>query len=159
MKEQFVKIISENEGLIFKVCNLYCRGKEDIEDLFQDIILQLWKAYPGFKGDSKISTWMYRVALNTAITRIRKESRREKFEELSDGTCNFAAFVESPEEERLTKMYEAIKKLSEVERALTMLYLDDCSYKEMSEILGISESNIGFKLNKIKTKLRILIKK
>lgn len=102
---------------------------------------------------------MYRVALNTAITRIRKESRREKFEELSDGTCNFAAFVESPEEERLTKMYEAIKKLSEVERALTMLYLDDCSYKEMSEILGISESNIGFKLNKIKTKLRILIKK
>ncbi len=157
MKDQFLLLITENEGLIFKVCNMYCNNKEDKEDLFQDIVLQLWRAYPTFKGESKVTTWMYRIAINNAITRLRKETKREKFTEL-DGDAFQVPHTDNGElEERIAAMYEAIKKLTEIERAITMLYMDDCSYKEISEILGLSETNIGFKLNKIKLRLRTLV--
>jgi len=156
LKDQFLTLIADNQGLIFKVCNMYCNNKEDKEDLFQDIILQLWRSYPAFKGDSKVTTWMYRIAINNAITRLRKESRKEKF-----ATLNAEAFGVVAEDnnidENINQMFEAIKKLSEVERAITVLYMDDCSYKEMAEILGLSESNVGFKLNKIKARLRTLV--
>ena len=98
---------------------------------------------------------MYRIALNNAITRVRKKTNA--FAELKDEALQIAITDNHPDE-RMLEMYDAIKKLSEVERAITMLYLEDCSYKEMSEILGITESNVGFKLNKIKAKLRTLIK-
>ncbi|MDB5118058.1 MAG: polymerase subunit sigma-70 [Mucilaginibacter sp.] len=135
---------------------MYCNNKEDKEDLFQDIVLQLWRSYSTFKGDSKVSTWMYRIAINNAITRLRKETRREKFTRLDDEAFLIAA-VDNMPDENIANMYEAIKKLSEVERAITMLYMDDYSYKEMAEILGLSESNVGFKLNKIRIRLRTLI--
>ena len=157
MKDQFLKLIAENQGLVFKVCNMYCNNKEDKEDLFQDIVLQLWRSYPAFKGDSKVSTWMYRIAINNAITRLRKETKREKFAGLDEEAFRVAARAHDSIDENITQMYEAIKKLSEVERALTMLYMDDCSYREIAEILGLSESNVGFKLNKVKAKLRTLI--
>ncbi|SHM75097.1 RNA polymerase sigma factor [Mucilaginibacter sp. OK098] len=157
MKDQFLKLIAENQGLIYKVCNMYCNNKLDKEDLFQDIVLQLWRSYPVFKGDSKVSTWMYRIAINNAITRLRKETRREKFAGLDDEAFHVAAAGNDNVDEDIAQMYEAIKKLTEVERALTMLYMDDCSYKEIAEILGLSESNVGFKLNRIKAKLRTLI--
>ena len=157
MKDQFLKLIAENQGLIYKVCNMYCNNKLDKEDLFQDIVLQLWRSYPAFKGDSKVSTWMYRIAINNAITRLRKETRREKFAGLDEEALRVAAAGNDNVDEDIAQMYEAIKKLSEVERALTMLYMDDCSYKEIAEILGLSESNVGFKLNRIKAKLRTLI--
>ncbi|MDB5090940.1 MAG: polymerase subunit sigma-70 [Mucilaginibacter sp.] len=157
MKDQFLKLIAENQGLIYKVCNMYCNNKLDKEDLFQDIVLQLWRSYPAFKGDSKVSTWMYRIAINNAITRLRKETRREKFAGLDDEAFRVAAAGNDNVDEDIAQMYEAIKKLTEVERALTMLYMDDCSYKEIAEIMGLSESNVGFKLNRIKAKLRTLI--
>ena len=135
---------------------MYCNNKEDKEDLFQDIVLQLWRSYSAFKGDSKVSTWMYRIAINNAITRLRKETRREKFTGLDDEAFCIAAVDNTPDE-NIAKMYEAIKKLSEVERAITILYMDDYSYKEMAEILGLSESNVGFKLNKIRTRLRTFL--
>jgi RNA polymerase sigma-70 factor (ECF subfamily) len=136
---------------------MYCNNREDKEDLFQDIVLQLWRSYSSFKGDAKVSTWMYRIAINTAITRLRKETKRERFQELNGDALQIPAVANNELEEKLGLMYEAIKKLTDVERAITMLYMDDCSYKEMAEVLGISESNIGFKLNKIKTKLRTLV--
>ncbi len=136
---------------------MYCNSREDKEDLFQDIILQLWRAYSSFNGDSKVSTWIYRIALNNAITRLRKETKREKFAGLDDHAFNIAAIDNKGENEQVQQMYNAIKKLSEVERAITMLYMDNYSYKEIAEVMGLSESNIGFKLNKIRTKLRTIV--
>src|SRR5882757_2916224 len=103
---------------------MYCNGREDREDLFQDIVLQLWRAYPTFKGDSKISTWMYRIAINNAITRLRKETKRSAFTEMNGDALQVIA-TENIIDEQMLLMYEAIKKLSEVERALTMLYMED----------------------------------
>jgi RNA polymerase sigma factor (sigma-70 family) len=136
---------------------MYCNNKEDKEDLFQDIVLQLWRSYPTFKGDAKVTTWMYRIAINNAITRLRKETKREKFAELDGDAFQIPHSDNNELEERIAAMYEAIKKLTEIERAITMLYMDDCSYKEISEILGLSETNIGFKLNKIKSRLKTLV--
>ena len=157
MTEEFILLITNNQGLIFKVCNLYCNSREDKEDLFQDIILQLWRAYGSFNGDSKVSTWIYRIALNNAITRLRKETKREKFAELDDNAFNIAATDNKEENEQVLQMYNAIKKLSEVERAITLLYMDNYSYNEIAGVMGLSESNIGFNLNKIRTKLRIIV--
>ncbi len=158
MKEKFVVEIDENKGIIFKVCNMYCRNREDKEDLFQDIILQLWRSYSSFKGESKFSTWMYRIAINTAITRLRKETKKEKFIERDIDELQLPVHTASEEDEKMELMYQAIDQLSEVEKAITMLYIDECNYKEMAEIIGISESNIGFKLNKIKAKLKNIVK-
>ncbi|MDB5025714.1 MAG: polymerase subunit sigma-70 [Mucilaginibacter sp.] len=108
MKDQFLKLISDNQGLIFKVCNMYCNNKEDKEDLFQDIALQLWRAYPARKGDSKISTWVYRIAINNAITRLRKITRTEPFAELGDEASQVAV-TENNEQERVRQMYQAIR--------------------------------------------------
>jgi RNA polymerase sigma-70 factor (ECF subfamily) len=136
---------------------MYCNSREDKEDLFQDIILQLWRAYDSFNGDSKVSTWIYRIALNNAITRLRKETKREKFAKLDDSAFDIAAIDNKEENEQVLQMYNAIKKLSEVERAITMLYMDDYSYREIAGVMGLSESNIGFNLNKIRTKLRLIV--
>lgn len=136
---------------------MYCNSREDREDLFQDIVLQLWRAYGSFNGASKVSTWIYRVALNIAITRLRKETKREKFTGLDDNVFEIAATDNKEENEQVLQMYEAIKKLSEVERAITMLYMDDYSYREIAEVMGLSESNIGFNLSKIRSKLKTMV--
>jgi RNA polymerase sigma-70 factor (ECF subfamily) len=136
---------------------MYCNNREDKEDLFQDIVLQLWRAYGSFNGDSKISTWIYRIALNNAITRLRKETKREKFAGLDDNVFEIAATDNKEENDQVLQMYEAIKMLSEVERAITMLYMDDYSYREIGEVMGLSESNVGFNLNKIRAKLRTIV--
>ena len=136
---------------------MYCNSREDKEDLFQDIVLQLWRAYGSFNGDSKVSTWIYRIALNNAITRLRKETKNGKFAELDDNAFEIAYTDNKEENEQVLQMYAAIKKLSEVERAITMMYMDDHSYREIAEVIGLSESNIGFNLNKIRTKLKTIV--
>ena len=136
---------------------MYCNNKQDKEDLFQDIVLQLWRAYPSFKGNAKVSTWMYSIAIKNEITRLRKETKREKFADLDDKAFEVMAEQETLDDNAVL-MYTAIKKLTEVERAIAMLYLDNCSYKEIAEVIGLSETNVGFKLNKIKAKLRLIIK-
>jgi RNA polymerase sigma-70 factor, ECF subfamily len=158
LKEKFVAEIDENKGIIFKVCNMYCRNREDKEDLFQDIVLQLWRSYSSFKGESKFSTWMYRIAINTAITRLRKETKKENFILTNIDELQIPTYNTSEQNDKMELIYQAISQLSEVEKAITMLYIDECTYKEMSEIIGISESNVGFKLNRIKAKLKKIIK-
>ena len=134
---------------------MYCHSAQDRQDLFQEILMQLWKAFPKFRNESKISTWMYRIALNTAISDFRKQQRRI-------GTAN-NALQESAglydhnhieQKERLVVLQQAVNRLSDIEKALMMLYLEEKNYQEMEEVLGISQANLRVKMNRIKEKLR-----
>ncbi len=157
MKEAFISLINQHQGLIFKVCNMYCSQGEDKEDLFQDIVLQLWRAYPKFNNGAKVTTWMYRVALNTAISRLRKHKTSSSTETLTDEAFKIEAVNDEESVARSKLMYAAIERLTDVERAITMLYMDNHSYREIAEITGITESNVGYKINQIKLKLKNLV--
>lgn len=157
-ENEFSEKIEQNQGLIWKVCRTYTYTSADSEDLFQEIVFQLWKSHGNFKGNSKFTTWMYRVALNTAITLYRKEKKRGYSTEIEDKHLGFEDHSESQEKkERIDNLYAAIKQLSEIERALTLMYLDEIPYKEISHTLGISEVNARVKMNRIKTKLKQLM--
>lgn len=145
--------------MIHKVCRIYGRSDIDRQDLFQEIIIQLWKAYPNFRGDSKFSTWLYRIALNTAISDLRKQQRRVKmlYPEVVPYEVSAEA-MDFTKEEQLQQLYKAIGQLGEIEKAIVMLYLEDKSYEEMEEILGINQNNLRVKMNRIKEKLRNLTK-
>ena len=157
--QQFLELVNRYQPVIHKVCRMYADSPEDRQDLFQDILFQLWRSYPSFQGRSNFSTWMYRIALNTAIAALRKEIRKPEHVGL-DGEAIPAAApgVEAGAAERVEALYGLVRKLSRVDRALVMLYLEDLSYREMSEVLGLSESNIGVKLNRIKARLQALAK-
>jgi len=127
-------------------------------DLFQEITIQLWKAFPKFRGDAKFSTWMYRVGLNTAITLYRKSKRSIKTQEFD--TVQFkikAEDYDDTEEEQLKLLYKAVHQLNDIEKALVFLYLEDKNYKEISETMGISEVNARVKMNRVKNKLRTIL--
>lgn len=158
MKEQFISEIQNNSGIIFKICRMYCDTKENQDDLFQDIILQAWHSYSSYKGLSKFSTWLYRIALNTAVTQLKKRNKQGIVAELNNEALNIPTHDTTETNERMQMLNMAIQKLSDVEKAIIILYMDEYSYKEMSEIIGISESNIGFKLNIIKSKLKEIVK-
>lgn len=159
MEQKFIELVNDYRALIFKVCNLYCRDPESCRDLFQEVVLQLWKSYPGFRKEAADSTWIYRVALNTAISHLRKEKRSpgRKPLELEDLEIPDLS-TETHENESSNLLHLAINRLSEIEKAIIMLYLDEKSYDEISEIIGISNSNVGVRLNRIKIKLNKTIK-
>jgi len=158
LEKSFLKDINEHQGIILKVCSMYCNDRDDSEDLFQEIVLQLWKSYSGFKGDAKISTWMYRVALNTAITGLRKTKRRPDNQRLDNDKLNIAEVTDNRMDIQFgAELQQAINMLNRVDRALMMLYLDEKSYSEIAEIMGISESNVGVKINRIKNKLKSIL--
>ena len=145
--------------MLFKVCNLYCQHAFERQDLFQEIVIQLWKAYPSFRGDSKFSTWLYRIALNTAISDLRRKKHHIISTEpdgLPEGIEDIQNYKEK--EEKLEQLYKAINQLTEIEKAIVMLYLEDRSYDEMEDILGINQNNLRVKMNRIKDKLRKLTK-
>jgi len=157
---KFTQIITKHQALIHKVCGVYGASTQDKEDLFQEIVLQLWRSYPTFKGQSKISTWMYRVALNTAISFYRKQSRMPQQEQLSLRIFQLPSqSVDTETEAQLQLMYKAIAQLNKIEKAIIMLYLDDYSYQQIADIIGISETKVGVKLHRIKTKLKKIVKK
>lgn len=158
-EKEFAKLIKDNQGLIIKVSRLYTNSLEDEQDLFQEIVLQLWRSYDTFKGNSKISTWMYRVALNTAITLFRKKTRAPQTDELKDG--HYSEVIEEDDEKQaqISLLYTVIKKLPKIERAIVMMYLDDQPYREISETLGISEVNARVKMNRLKKTLKELMEK
>ncbi|MDN5215105.1 sigma-70 family RNA polymerase sigma factor [Fulvivirgaceae bacterium BMA12] len=151
MKEKFQEQIFQHQALIHKICRMYRDTKEEREDLFQEIIFQLWKAYPQFQGRSKISTWMYRIGLNTAIATFRKKqiehSALQDQLEISDMTRD-------TEDDRRDRLFWAIKQMNDADRAIITLYLDNLNYREISEIMGVSENYIGVRLNRIKQKIR-----
>ena len=141
--------------MIHKVCHIYCHHPADREDLFQEIVIQLWKAWPGFRRESRFTTWLYRIALNTAISGLRKNRAPTIYVEPGLLPQHLKDDSDHPEkEEKLSRLYEAIRELSELERAMIMLYLEDKSYEEMEEILGISQNNLRVKMTRAKEKLR-----
>lgn len=159
MEKEFIELINNHRALIFKVCNLYCNDGESRKDLFQEVVLQLWKSFPGFRGQSAFSTWIYRVAINTAVSNLRKESSApgRKSIELLDFDIPDMTLSSSQDENR-SLLNTAIRKLSEIEKAVILLYLEEKSYEEISGIIGISISNVGVRINRIKNKLSKLIK-
>nr|WP_155600453.1 sigma-70 family RNA polymerase sigma factor [Zobellia amurskyensis] len=158
MEHQFVTELENNQNIVHKVCTLYTNDRDSHNDLFQEITIQLWKAYPKFRGESKFSTWMYRVALNTAITLYRKSKRRVQTQDYESVIFKIKADeYDATQEEQLKLMYKAVKQLGDIDKALVFLYLEDKDYREISETLGISEVNARVKMNRIKTKLRTVL--
>ena len=157
-EQAFVTLLRENQNIIHKICRLYTRGDDAHKDLFQEITIQLWKAFPKFRGEAKFSTWAYRVALNTAITLYRKGKRSIATVEYEPG-FHFVKQEEYDyqEEENIKLMYNAVYQLNDIEKALVFLYLEEKDYSEISQTLGISEVNARVKLNRIKGKLKKII--
>lgn len=158
LEQSFVAQLQANQNIIHKICRLYTSGEDAHKDLFQEITIQLWKAFPKFRGDSKFSTWAYRVALNTAITLYRKDKRSVPTTEF-EGRQHYTPEVEYnyEEEEQLKLMYQAVYQLNDIEKALIFMYLEDKDYTEISETLGISEVNARVKMNRIKGKLKKIL--
>ena len=145
--------------MLLKVCNIYSHTEFDREDLFQEIVIQLWKSFPKFRGESKFGTWLYRIALNTAISDLRRQKRNitsTEPEKLPTEIEDIQYYKQR--EEQLQQLHSAITQLTDIEKAIVMLYLEDKSYEEMEEVLGISQNNLRVKMNRIKEKLRKLTK-
>lgn len=158
-QNEFVALVTQHQSMLHKVCNLYADNDHDRQDLFQEIIIQLWRSYPKFRGDAKFSTWLYRIALNTAISDLRKARPRIKYVEPQDLPFQIEDIkYATHKEESLKLLYAAIEQLSEIERAIVMLYLEEKNYEEMEDILGINQNNLRVKMNRIKDKLRKLTK-
>jgi len=155
-EKQFEQLINEHELLIYKICRMYTYTEADRQDLFQDIVIQLWNAFPKFKGEAKFSTWLYRVAINTAITGLRRKRDFIQSYEHAALPANTSDDTSTDIEEQLQEMYTAIEQLNEIEKAIVMLYLEDKTYEEMEEILGINQGNLRVKMNRVKDKLRNL---
>jgi RNA polymerase sigma-70 factor (ECF subfamily) len=151
MEKEFIELLFQNQGIVHKICNLYFNSRIDKDDYRQEIIIQLWKAFPSFNNKSKFSTWMYRVCLNAAIDLIRKEKIQPQFVKYDSHEFETLSDTMNEISENQEKLYQAINKLSEIDKAIITLYLDELSYKEISEIIGISESNTGVKINRIKS--------
>lgn len=156
MEKEFVALIHDYQNIIYKICRLYRDNKEDQEDLFQEIVYQLWKSYPGFRGESKASSWMYRIALNTAIAVYRKSKISVDYYE------EFPEHIHLSDEKNISqneeRLFWALRRLNDSEKAVISLYLEDFNYAEIAAITGLSESNIGVRLNRIKHKLKQILK-
>jgi len=156
LEDSFVTLISNNENLIYKICNIYGDNEVDREDLKQEIVFQLWKSYPNFRKEAKVQTWMYKVALNTALYFKRKKNistARLSNTEYNEDESNLRF------EEQLEDLYKAIRNLKNIDRAIILLYLEKKTYLQISEIVGLSEKNIGVKLVRIREKLKNIVNK
>jgi len=151
-EKDFLDRIADHERLIHKVCRLYADESADREDLFQEILCQAWRSYAGFREESRFSTWLYRVALNTAITHLRKKRRPGDVSAGEEWVRHEAPT--DPYAEEVDIMYAAINRLSKIDKAIILLYLEDCSYDDRSDIMGMSVSNIGVRLNRIRKRLK-----
>jgi len=152
-KSVFDYWLSAHKGVLFKVVRAYAYTRHDQEDLFQEIATQVWISVPGFEGNSAPSTWIYRVALNTAISWSRKELRHRDKTNPLDGAESALELSNSAIDPRLEWLYEQIAQLTEIDRSLALLLLDGFSYQEMADALGISESNVGVRVHRIKAHL------
>lgn len=158
LEHKFIVEFEQNQNIIHKVSRIYTSNQDAHNDLFQEIAIQLWKAYPKFRGESKLSTWMYRIGLNTAITLYRKSKRSIVTQDFDSVLYRIeSTSYDDTEEEQLKLMYKAIHQLSDIDKALIFLYLEDVNYKEIAETMGISEVNARVRMNRIKTRLKTIL--
>ncbi len=151
----YLKILEDNKGLIYKVANSYCNNEEDRKDLFQEISIQIWKSLHRYDKQYKISTWIYRIALNVAISYYRKiKTRQYQTASLAETSVDIIDYQQDDTSEEIDRLFTFIHELKELDRAVMLLYLENNSYKEIGEILGISETNVATKINRIKIKLK-----
>lgn len=153
-KTAFVAIIKENEGILYKITRVYTDTTEDQKDLYQEIVYQLWKSFDSFKGNSKISTWMYRIALNTSIASLNKRKKKVQQVNLDFELLHVIEEKDTIIEEQLNLLYKTIKQLNVIEKGLILLFLEGKSYEEIALITGFSNSNVGTRLSRIKKKLK-----
>ena len=154
-KEDFLSIIDANKRIIFKICNSYCKNADDREDLAQEIIFQLWKSWSSFNANYKLSTWMYRIALNVAISFYRKERKTTDTVLMGDHVIEIAdEQIEESLETNLNALQQFINELKPLDKALMILYLEEKPQKEIAEIMGITSSNVATKIGRIKEQLK-----
>jgi len=156
-EKNFIELINKHQGLIHKVCMMYEHDPDGRNDLFQEIVLQLWKSFASFRGEAKITTWMYRIALNTAISGYRKQTRNIKTEDLQELHLNISENYGDEREEDFQKLQRAIRQLSEIERGIVMMALEEIPYEEIAEAIGITQNNVRVRMNRIREKLRKLM--
>ena len=154
-KQAFLAIIQQHQGILHKLCRLYRDSREDREDLFQEMIYQLWKSYPSFEGNARVSTWMYRIALNTALSAFRKKRPGITY---TDTLPDMPAPPDGDTSIQQDQLFAALRQLSDAEKAIIALYLEDMSYQEIAGIIGIDENYVGVKLNRIKTRIKNILK-
>jgi len=157
-EKHFLQLLNENKGILFKICKIHEDDADDRNDLLQEMTLQLWLAFDSFRGESKFSSWMYRVALNTAIVFFKKQKRRPDNEQLPGNFEQIDDDLNSEKEEQLALFYKAVQQLDKVEKALIYLYMENQTYEEIADNLGITALNARVRLNRIKNKLKEIIK-
>ena len=157
-RDQFLNILEKNIGIITKIARAYSKLPHDKEDLINDITLELWKSFARFKGDSKISTWIYRVALNTSMNYKRKKERDRLFflDDLKQ-IENQSWLIEQPDSSNSEILYQCIDELNQLNKAIILLYLDGNSHDEISDITGISKTNVSTRISRIKEQIRNLV--
>jgi len=158
LEQEFISKIEQHKGILFKISKMYMTEKDDRDDLFQEITYQLWKAFPGFRGESEFSTWLYRIALNTAIIFLKSEKRRSFIAHVDfSNHIIVQEDYDNRKEERLAEMYQAIHQLNPIDKAFIFYYLEDFSGKQIAEQIGISEGNARVKMNRAKNKLKDIL--
>ena len=153
VEQEFITVIRSYERVIYKVCYLYTTPSAPLSDLYQDVVLNLWKAFPKFRKECKISTWIYRIALNTCISFIRKEKNIPEIVTLTH-EAEWMSNEKDDFKEMLRELYRLINKLGQLDKSIILLYLEEKSYEELAEITGLTTTNVATKLNRIKDKLR-----
>ena len=153
----FIDLIHEHQGILHRLCSVYAPKPEDREDLYQEMLVQAWRSYPSYNGQSKFSTWLYRVALNTALFKRRKDSTRRDSVSDSEPPPDMVVPHESDFPVDVELLCLCIQQLSTVDRAIILLYLEQRTYKEIAEIMGLSRTNISVRIVRIKERLRTLL--
>ena len=153
LEREFLDMIAAQKRVIYKVCYIYAKDQDDLNDLFQEVVLNLWKSFPNYRGDSTVTTWVYRIAMNTCITFLRRSNTRLQTIPM---TADVASLVADEEGRtgQLQELYRLINRLGKLERALILRLLEERSYQEMADILGISKANVAVKLLRTKEKLK-----
>ena len=160
---RFLELISENRSKILKICRVYAWNRADQDDLYQEILFQIWRSLPNLKQDAYANTWLYRIAINASISFVRKRTSRGAAQTTNYDHAQIEQLLETqpianPQNKQLAHLYEAIAQLNDLEKALITLFLEDLSYEEIASVMGVTESNVGVMLHRAKKKLSTLMK-